>query len=340
MADDEVNISEPRMSRMRKTRLTEANVKTDDSSSVQENVSDFTQLRDNDIAGGDLEMEFTQLKEKQESDTNSLNDSLKDASLSTSPAHISGSDDQAPGSTRRSLLILALVFLTALGALGLVYSSFPELDQEEKQYVKVPRDIEDAKNLGRLLHRYKDKYYIEVLMGYFVVFIFLQTFAIPGSIFLSIISGFLYPFYIALPLVCFCSALGATFCYLLSFLVGRKIVDKYIPQRAAEWKRHVDNHREHLFNYILFLRITPFLPNWFINITSPVIDVPVSTFFFGTLFGVAPPSFVFVQAGTTLHKLTSTSEAWSLANIGLLAVFAVVAILPVAFKGKLRSKLE
>ncbi|BFZ04804.1 hypothetical protein BsWGS_07843 [Bradybaena similaris] len=248
--------------------------------------------------------------------------------------------EASAGSTRSALLILALVFLAALVALGAVYSSFPQLEENELQYIKLPRNIEDAKNLGQLLHRYKDRYFYQVLLGYFVAFIFLQTFAIPGSIFLSIISGFLYPFLLALPLVCLCSALGASFCYLLSYMVGRRIVQKYFPQRAADWKKHVDNHREHLFNYMLFLRITPFLPNWFINITSPVIDVPLSIFFLGTALGVAPPSFVFIQAGTTLNKLTSTSEAWSWTNVGLLAVFAVLAVLPVLFKKQLRAKLD
>lgn len=49
----------------------------------------------------------------------------------------------------------------------------------------------------------------------------------------------------------------------------------------------VDKHREHLINYIIFLRITPFLPNWFINITSPVINVPLGVFFLGTFLGKA-----------------------------------------------------
>ncbi|GFR61029.1 transmembrane protein 41B [Elysia marginata] len=332
---------------MRVSHLQDDKEKVDSGNSIEERVSDYTSLKDRNISHGTSDhTDFTQLRKKQsmnnETDSGAGAGADSDgagASTSKSQTSVTGRSIEA-GSTRRSLAILALVFLAALGALLLVYSSFPKLEESEKQYVKVPRDIEDAKNLGRLLSRYKDKYCVEVFMGYFVIFIFLQTFAIPGSIFLSIISGFLYPFYVALPIVCICSAIGATNCYFLSFMVGRKIVEKYIPQRAAEWKRHVDKHREHLFNYILFLRITPFLPNWFINITSPVIDVPASTFFLGTLFGVAPPSFVFVQAGTTLHKLTSTSEAWSLANVGLLAVFAVVAILPVAFKGKLRSKLE
>lgn len=47
----------------------------------------------------------------------------------------------------------------------------------------------------------------------------------------------------------------------------------------------VDKHRDHLINYIIFLRITPFLPNWFINITSPVINVPLGVFFIGTFLG-------------------------------------------------------
>lgn len=57
----------------------------------------------------------------------------------------------------------------------------------------------------------------------------------------------------------------------------------------------VDKHRDHLINYIIFLRITPFLPNWFINITSPVINVPLGVFFIGTFLGKALciPSVVF-----------------------------------------------
>jgi uncharacterized membrane protein YdjX (TVP38/TMEM64 family) len=45
-------------------------------------------------------------------------------------------------------------------------------------------------------------------------------------------------------------------------------------------------HEEHLTYYIIFLRITPFLPNWLINIVSPVIGVGLFSFFVGTFFGV------------------------------------------------------
>ena len=180
----------------------------------------------------------------------------------------------------------------------------------------------------------------QVFAGFICVYIFLQTFAIPGSIFLSIISGFLFPFPLALFAVCFCSATGASFCYLLSYLVGRKLVRHYLPERAAQWSAKVDSHRSNLLSYILFLRITPFLPNWFINIVSPVIGVPLFPFWTGTFFGVAPPSFIFIQAGTTLQQLTSTMDPITWDTVLLLVVFALLSILPVLLKNKLKSKYD
>ena len=47
----------------------------------------------------------------------------------------------------------------------------------------------------------------------------------------------------------------------------------------------MNKHKDDLINYIVFLRITPFLPNWFINIVSPVIGVPVMPFFIATVIG-------------------------------------------------------
>ncbi|ESO95286.1 hypothetical protein LOTGIDRAFT_178330 [Lottia gigantea] len=206
--------------------------------------------------------------------------------------------------------------------------------------IKLPKDIEDAKNLGLVLSHYKDKYYYQVMLGFFTTYIFLQSFAIPGSIFLSIISGFLYPFPLALILVCLCSCIGASFCYFLSYLVGRKLVNKYFPERIAQWQASILRHREHLLYYMIFLRITPLLPNWFINITSPVLNVPIIPFTVGTFLGVAPPSFLFIQAGTTLHKLTSSSDAFSWTSVLTLTVLAVMSLLPVFFKRRLQKKFD
>ncbi|XP_055389564.1 transmembrane protein 41 homolog [Condylostylus longicornis] len=242
--------------------------------------------------------------------------------------------------TKKSLVILLIIFILSLSALFYVYMMFPELEESEKQHVKLPWNIEDAKMLAKVLDRYKDMYYFEVMFGVIVVYIFLQTFAIPGSLFLSILSGFLYNFPIALLIVCCCSAIGATMCYLLSQLVGRRLIKHFWPDRANEWSKHVENHRDNLLSYILFLRMTPLLPNWFINLCAPVIGVPLYPFAVGTFFGVAPPSVIAIQAGKTLHTMTSSNDAFSWTSAFALSVCALLSLLPVILKKKFKTKLE
>ena len=134
--------------------------------------------------------------------------------------------------------------------------------------------------------------------------------------------------------ICFCSATGASFCYLLSYLVGRRLVRKYLPERSADWAEKVEKQKDNLLGYIIFLRITPFLPNWFINIVSPVLDVHLRPFWIGTFIGVAPPSFIAIQAGTTLQQLTSTTDALSFQSVALLVIFAFLSILPALVKNR------
>ncbi|XP_033216755.1 transmembrane protein 41 homolog [Belonocnema kinseyi] len=261
-------------------------------------------------------------------------------SKTQSPISVSAEKDENEISTRRAVLTVSLVFIISLSSLLYVYMSFPELNEEEKKHIKLPFHIEDAKNLGGVLERYKDLYYFQVLAGLFITYIFLQTFAIPGSIFLSILSGFLFPFPLALLLVCTCSAVGASLCYLLSSLLGRKLLYKYFPEKAKGWAIEVAKHQNNFLSYMLFLRITPLFPNWFINLASPVLGMPMMPFTVGTFFGVAPPSFVAIQAGQTLHKLTSSSDAWSWTSVIILGVFALLSLLPVIFKQKFKHKFE
>ncbi|XP_028332536.1 transmembrane protein 41B [Gouania willdenowi] len=277
-------------------------------------------------------------REKQEVNNSFSFQETEKSPVSESP--VSKENENVGGSARMSLLILVSIFACSASVMYLVYRNFPELQDDEMEKIRIPKDMEDAKALGTVLSKYKDTYYTQVLVAYFATYVFLQTFAIPGSIFLSILSGYLYPFPLALFLVCLCSGLGASFCYMLSYLVGRPVVYKYLTEKAQKWSQQVEKHRNHLINYIIFLRITPFLPNWFINITSPVINVPLGVFFIGTFLGVAPPSFVAINAGTTLYKLTTAGEAVSWNSLAVLGVLAVLSILPVCFQKKLQQKLE
>ncbi|XP_027036941.1 transmembrane protein 41B-like isoform X2 [Pocillopora damicornis] len=222
----------------------------------------------------------------------------------TSPRSFKKETSQKSENNTGPFIVLGLIFLTSLVALAFVYWSFPKLRPEDKARIKLPRDMEDAKGLGRALSNYTDEYFTQVLLGFV------------------------------------CSSVGASFCYLLFYLVGRRLVKHYMPERVDQWCEQVNHHRDNLLSYIIFLRITPFLPNWFINISSPVIGVPLLPFFVGTFVGVAPPSFGFISAGVELYVLTTTGDVMSFKSITIVVVSALLSLAPVIFKRQLRAKIE
>lgn len=87
--------------------------------------------------------------------------------------------------------------------------------------------------------------------------------------------------------------------------------------------------RKDIFWYIVFLRITPFVPNWFMNLSSPIINIPVYPFVMGTFVGVAPPSLIYIQAGTTLHTLTSSTSIFSIQSVLALFLVSILSLAPI-----------
>lgn len=57
----------------------------------------------------------------------------------------------------------------------------------------------------------------------------------------------------------------------------------------------IAKRKDKLLNYMLFLRITPTLPNTFINMASPIVDIPFHIFFAATLVGLIPASYITVK---------------------------------------------
>ncbi|CAF3022611.1 unnamed protein product [Rotaria sp. Silwood2] len=238
---------------------------------------------------------------------------------------------------RRHFVLLALIFLISMTCLLMVYILFPNVNPEEKGAFKIPKTIDDAKILGNVLYKYSKHHRYIIMIAFFLTYIFLQTFAIPGSIFLSILAGFLYPFPLALFLVCLCSSLGASFCYLLSKLFGRPLLLKYFRAKIIDWQRKVQKRSDSLLWFMIFLRITPILPNWFINLCSPILDVPLKPFFLGTFAGVALPSILFIQAGKTIHQLSSPLDVFSWGSIFMLSFCAILSLLPIYFKNQIEK---
>ena len=47
----------------------------------------------------------------------------------------------------------------------------------------------------------------------------------------------------------------------------------------------VEENRDSLFFFLLFLRFFPMTPNWFLNMASPIVNVPMHLFFLSVFIG-------------------------------------------------------
>ncbi|PAN07696.1 hypothetical protein PAHAL_1G356000 [Panicum hallii] len=178
------------------------------------------------------------------------------------------------------------------------------------------------------LEGYTSDYTIQVLVGYCSVYIFMQTFMIPGTIFMSLLAGALFGQLGGLALVIFAATAGASSCYFLSKLVGKPLVFSLWPDKLLFFQKQVAKRRGKLLNYMLFLRVTPTLPNTFINFASPIVDVPYHIFFLATAIGLIPAAYVTVRAGIALSDLRSLNDLYDPKSIVVLFLIGLVSVTP------------
>ncbi|KAB2067198.1 hypothetical protein ES319_A09G210800v1 [Gossypium barbadense] len=223
---------------------------------------------------------------------------------------------------------VTMAFTVVMGfvlGLGGVYLTMPASDYS---FLKLPRSLEDLHILRDHLEIYTSDYTLQVLVGYCAVYIFMQTFMIPGTVFMSLLAGALFGVLKGVALVVITATAGASSCYFLSKLVGRPLVISLWPDKLSFFQAQVAQRRESLLNYMLFLRLTPTLPNTFINVASPIVDVPYHIFFMATFIGLIPAAFLTVRAGIALGELQSVGDLYNFNSIATLFLIGVVSVTP------------
>lgn len=118
-------------------------------------------------------------------------------------------------------------------------------------------------------------------MGILMLYVIMQTFAIPGTVSLSLLSGALYGSTYGFMLIAVVSTLGSCSCYCMSKLFGRPVARAIWKEKLDQFSAEVAQRNHDLLSYIIFLRVTPVLPNVFINVASPIVGVPLWEFFLG-----------------------------------------------------------
>lgn len=237
---------------------------------------------------------------------------------------------------------LAAVFAVATVALGYTLQwTFAELPEGTLQ---LPTSLEAAQRMGEALTEFTETHYWHVVAGHAAAYIYLQTFAIPGTVFVNLLGGALLGMSVGFPL-CLCyNTVGSVFLYLLSARFGRKLSRRFLAKRLDEFRETLDEHvagREEqamasgevwrggfaLWTYMTFLRIFPFTPNWFMNVAAAQLHVRLPTFAAAVFVGLTPYNFFSCRAGLVLAQLKSRSDIMDAQLTGQLAAIAVIGML-------------
>ncbi|KAJ1293982.1 hypothetical protein BS78_01G111300 [Paspalum vaginatum] len=237
-----------------------------------------------------------------------------------------------PALTRSEAFAFAAVLALFTAGIFCVFLTAPR--GEFGQILRLPRSLADVRLLKDNLAVYARDYQANFILGYCSIYIFMQTFMIPGTIFMSLLAGALFGVIKGGILVVFTATAGASSCYFVSKLIGRPLVSWLWPEKLRYFQSEIAKRKEKLLNYMLFLRITPTLPNTFINMASPIVDIPFHIFFAATLVGLIPASYITVKAGRALGDLKSVRELYDFKTLVVLFLIGSVAVAPTILKRK------
>jgi len=131
-------------------------------------------------------------------------------------------------------------------------------------------------------------------------YITIVSLSIPGATIMTIIGGLLFGQLIAT----FSAVISATIGGSILFLSAKMASGELLSNRNNKWvKKMQKGFQEDAFFYLLTLRLMPFFPFFAINLASAICQIPLYIFFFGTLIGIIPGSFVFVSMGVALREV-------------------------------------
>jgi len=188
-------------------------------------------------------------------------------------------------------------------------------------------------NRQTLLGYYADHRLLTVA-GFMVIYIVQTALSLPGAAILSLAAGAIFGTVMGTAYANIAATIGATLAFLVTRYLLRDAVLVRFGSRLEGMNRELETRG---FNYLLFLRLVPVFPFFLINLAAGLTRLPLRTFIIGTMLGIIPGGFVYVNAGASLATIDSLSGIAStrvLASFGLLGLFALVPVLYTTYKRK------
>ena len=171
--------------------------------------------------------------------------------------------------------------------------------------------------------------------GFFLLYVAVTALSLPGAAIMTLAAGAIFGLLLGTLVVSFASAIGAS----LAFLSSRYLLRDWVQSRFGKRVKAIDRGIETggAF-YLLTLRLIPAFPFFLINLAMGLTRMRLPTFYLVSQVGMLAGTIVYVNAGTRLAQIESTSDILSPALIGSFVLLGLFPLLAKFVLGALRRR--
>jgi uncharacterized membrane protein YdjX (TVP38/TMEM64 family) len=189
--------------------------------------------------------------------------------------------------------------------------------------------LESLKSNRDQLRAFYEANAVVMIAAFIGVYIVTVALSLPGATILTLCAGAIFGSVTGTLVVNVGATIGAT----LAFLAARFLLRDWVEKKfGAKLKPFNDGFSKNAINYMLFLRLVPLFPFFLINLVSGLTQIRLPVYFFGTMFGILPGTFVYANAGSNLASINQLSDIASVEVLGAFALLGLFALIPTAYK--------
>lgn len=182
------------------------------------------------------------------------------------------------------------------------------------------------------LSQYANQHSVIAVIGFASLYAFLTTVSFPAAGVLSLLAGSIFGLWVGTALVLVSATLGSMGAFLLCrFLLGDWVRSQY-GDRIAAIDRGFEMHGPY---YLFWMRLSPVIPFFLINLGMGLTQISLWTFAWISLVGMAPGTWLYVNAGVRLAEIENASDLMSVPVV--LSLIALGAV-PLIFKWMLKHE--
>ncbi len=174
------------------------------------------------------------------------------------------------------------------------------------------------------------------IAGFFLLYVAVTALSLPGAAILTLAAGAIFGLWEGTLIASFASTIGAS----LAFLSSRYLLRDWVKARFGGRIDAIDRgiERDGAF-YLLTLRLIPAFPFFLINLAMGLTAMRLLTFALVSQAGMLAGTIVYVNAGTRLAAIESTSDILSPALIGSFVLLGLFPLLAKALVGGWKRRL-